>query len=99
MRERSLVSRFSRSRPTQATRVDDTSVWLLRVRDGHPGVAETNDLSDDGLRAVAKRADAAARSAATAAGGPGDHPGLPAPAPIRGHEGLDCRPGRLASSD
>ncbi len=89
VREHSLLSRFSRSRPTQATRVDDTSVWLLRVRDGHPGVAETNDLSDDGLRAVAKRADAAARAAATAAGGPGDHPGLPDPAAVRGHEGLD----------
>ena len=50
VREHSLLSRFSRSRPTQATRVDDTSVWLLRVRDGHPGVAETNDLSDDGLQ-------------------------------------------------
>jgi PmbA protein len=89
VREHSLLSRFARSRPTQATRVDDTSVWLLRVHDGHAGAAETNDLSDDGLRAVAKRADAAARAAATAAGASGDHPGLPAPQPVRGHEGLD----------
>ena len=79
-RERSLLSRFARSTPTQATAVDDTSVSVLVVRDGHTGSAETNDLSDDGLRAVAGRAGAAARAAARAAGAAGEHPGLPTPA-------------------
>ena len=92
MRERSLVSRFARSKPTQATQVDDTSVSILRVQDGHTGSADTNDLSDDGLRDVALRADAAARAAAAAAGGRGEYPGLPAPAdaPVRGHDGFDA---------
>jgi len=90
MTERSLVSRFSRSRPTQATRVEDTIVAVLRVHDGHTGSAETNDLSDDGLRDVARRADAGARAAARAAGMPGEYPGLPAPEPLRPHDGHDA---------
>ena len=65
--ERSLLSRFARSRPTQATQVDDTSVSILRVHDGHTGSADTNDLSDEGLRNVAARADAGARAAAAGA--------------------------------
>jgi predicted Zn-dependent protease len=91
VRERSLVSRFARATPTQATQVDDTSVSILRVHDGHTGSAETNDLSDDGLRDVALRADAGARAAAAAAGGRGEYPGLPAPpaAPVRGQDGFD----------
>jgi predicted Zn-dependent protease len=88
-RERSLLSRFARSRPTQATQVDDTSVSVLRVHDGHTGTADTNDLSDDGLRDVAARADAGARAAAAAAGAAGEYPGLPEPAPVREHEGFD----------
>jgi len=86
--ERSLFSRFARSRPTQATAVDDTTVMLLRIHDGHPGAASTNDHSDDGLRLAARRADAAARAAAVA-GGPGDHPGLADPEPARAHDGFD----------
>jgi PmbA protein len=89
-RERSLVSRFARSTPTQATGVDDTSVSILRVHDGHTGAAGTNELSDDGLRDVAARADAAARAAAAAAGEPGEYPGLPEPAPARAHDGFDA---------
>ncbi|HKE77918.1 MAG TPA: metallopeptidase TldD-related protein [Solirubrobacteraceae bacterium] len=89
VRERSLLSRFARSRPTQATEVDDTSVSVLRVHDGHTGSADTNDLSDEGLRDVAARADAAARAAASAAGAPGDYPGLPRPAAARAHHGFD----------
>jgi PmbA protein len=89
-RERSLVSRFARSTPTQATGIDDTTVAILRVHDGHTGGAETNELSDDGLRDVAARADAAARAAAAAAGAPGEYPGLPEPAPPRPHDGFDA---------
>jgi PmbA protein len=90
VRERSLLSRFARSKPTQATQVDDTTVSLLRVHDGHTASADTNDLSDAGLRDVAARADAAARAAARAAGAPGEYPGLPAPAPARDHDGFDA---------
>ncbi len=88
-RERSLVSRFARSAPTQATQVDDLSVSVLRVHDGHTGAADTNDLTDAGMRDVAARADASARAASRAAGEPGEYPGLPEPAPVRGHHGFD----------
>jgi PmbA protein len=96
-RERSLASRFARSAPTQATQVDDTTVSILRVHDGHLGGADTNDLSEDGLRDVVARADAGARAAAAAAGGRGEYPGLPAPAdaPPRGHHGYDAATARL----
>ncbi|WP_372790955.1 TldD/PmbA family protein [Paraconexibacter sp.] len=91
--ERSLLSRFARSTPTQATAVEDTGVSVLVVCDGHTGSAATNDLSDDGLRAAASRASQAARSAARAAGGPGEHPGLPTPAEAgtpAAHDGHDA---------
>jgi predicted Zn-dependent protease len=94
-RERSLLSRFARSLPTQATHVDDTSVQILRVLDGHVGSAETNDLTDEGLRDVAARADAAVRAAAEAAGAPGEYPGLPEPQPARPHEGFDAATAEL----
>ena len=75
VRERSLVSRFARSAPTQATAVDDTEVEILVVRDGHTASASTNRLDDDALRETARRAEAAARAAARS--GAGAYPGLP----------------------
>jgi PmbA protein len=94
-RERSLLSRFARSHPTQATQVDDTSVSILRVHEGHTGTADTNDLSDEGLRDVASRADAAARAAAAAAGGAGEYPGLPDAAPVPATDGFDAATAEL----
>ena len=88
-RERSLVSRFARSSPTQATQVDDVSVSVMCVLEGHTGTADTNDLSDAGMRDVAARAEASARAAARAAGEAGEYPGLPEPAPVRAHHGFD----------
>jgi predicted Zn-dependent protease len=98
VRERSLFSRFARSRPTQATSVDDTTVMLLRVHDGHTGAASTNDHSDEGLRMAARRADDAARAAAVAAG-PGDHPGLAEPQVARPHDGFDLATAALDPAD
>jgi predicted Zn-dependent protease len=95
VRERSLLSRFARSTPTQATEVDDLTVSLLRLHEGHTGSAETNDTTDDGLRDAAARAGAAARAAARAADGPGDYPGLPEPAPPAAHDGFDADTARL----
>ena len=66
VRERSLLSRFAVSRPTQATEVDDLTVSILRVHDGHTGSADTNATTDEALRDVAARAGAAARAAAAA---------------------------------
>jgi PmbA protein len=88
-RERSLLSRFARSRPTQATAVDDLTVNVLVLRDGQAGTAETNLTSGEALRAAYERADAAARAAAGS--GPGDHPGLPgAPGAYPAHDGWDA---------
>ena len=74
VRERSLMSRFARSAPTQATAVADTAVEILVVRDGHTALASTNRLDDGALRDTARRADAAAR--ASARSGAGGYPGL-----------------------
>jgi predicted Zn-dependent protease len=89
VRERSLLSRFAVSRPTQATEVDDLTVSVLCVHDGHTGSADGNATTDLALRDVAARAGAAARAAARAAGEPGDYPGLPAPAQARPHDRFD----------
>ena len=88
LRERSLVMRFAHSRPTQATSVDDMTVEVTALRDGHPASALTNRTDDDGLRACARSAVEAADVAARVAGA-GHHPGLPDPAPARGHDGHD----------
>ncbi len=93
VRERSLLSRFARSVPTQATAVDDTTVEILAVRDGHTASATTNRLDDDALRATARRAEAAV--AAMARSGPGLHPGLAEPAPVRPHDGHDAETAAL----
>ena len=92
-RERSVVARFARSAPTQATAVEDTSVELLCVRDGHVGTATTNRLDADGLAAAAARARDTA--AASARSGRGSYPGLPAPAPARAHDGFDAATAQL----
>jgi predicted Zn-dependent protease len=88
-RERSLVSRFARSQPTQATEVDDLTVHILCVREGHTGGAATNRTTDDALAATARAAEAAARAAGAAAHGAGEYPGLPAP-PVAYPPHLGC---------
>ncbi len=80
--------RYARSRPTQATAVDDVTVEVAVVRDGHVGSAETNRWDEDSLTAAARAAIAAAESAARH-GGTGTFPGFPEPADARGHEGWD----------
>lgn len=85
--EHSLATRFARSTPTQATAVEQTTVDLLCVRDGHTGSARTNRLDDDGLRAAAERARAA--TAAAARSGVGEYPGLPGPAEVEPCSGFD----------
>ncbi len=79
IRERSLLSRFARSAPTQATEIDDTTVEILAVRDGHTASATTNRLDDESLRTTAQRAEAGALAGARSGSGP--YPGLAEPAP------------------
>ncbi|WP_205699018.1 TldD/PmbA family protein [Conexibacter sp. SYSU D00693] len=96
-RERSLLARFARSRPTQATQVEDLTVHVLVLHDGHPGTATTNRTDDEALRDAAARAKAAAAAARRAAGAPGDHPGLPAPPATDApeHAGFDAATAQL----
>src|SRR3954454_35238 len=105
VRERSLLSRFAVSRPTQATEVDDLTVSLLCVEEGHTGSAETNATTDEALRDVAARARAAARAAAgggaaaAPGGGPAGDPAAPrgrrARAPAPRHDGFDALTAQL----
>ena len=88
-RERWVMLRFARTRPTQATSVDDTRVDLATVRQGHVGHGSTNRLDGGSLRECAAAAAGAAAAAARAAGS-GHFPGFPAPAPFRPHEGYDA---------
>ena len=92
IRERSLMLRFADGRPTQATAVNEVSVELAVVRDGHVGRAATNDAGTESLAACARRAEAAAEAAA-AASRPGAHPGFGAPPgsarPRPSHDGHD----------
>jgi len=92
-RERSLVSRFARSRPTQATQVDDRTVEILCVVDGKTGVATTDRTDEAALRDTTARAARAAQAASRS--GPGSYPGLPQPATPRAHEGFDPVTARL----
>ena len=95
--ERSLTLRFARSRPTQATSIDDVSVLVTVVRDGHVAAAGTNRSEPDALAACAAAACAAAEAAARMAGS-GAYPGLPDPAALRGHGGHDPATARLDPS-
>ena len=86
--ERSLLSRFARSRPTQATHVDDLDVDVLCLVDGAPGWASTNRLDDNALRDCALRAGGAAEAAARL-GVEWPLTGLAPRATYRAHDGHD----------
>jgi predicted Zn-dependent protease len=86
--ERSLTLRFADGRPTQATSIDDVSVELAVVRDGHVGRASTNSAAAEALRECARRAEAAAQAAA-AASRSGVHPGFGAGGAAPGAGGAD----------
>jgi PmbA protein len=88
VRERSLMLRFADGRPTQATSIDDVSVEVAVVRDGHVGRASTNASDAPALAACARRAEAAAEAAA-ASSREGVHPGFGAGGANGSHEGHD----------
>lgn len=92
--ERSLMLRYARSRPTQATAVEDLGVEIAVACDGQVGSASTNATDDAALAACARAAEGAATAAAAAAG-PGRYPGLPAPAEPAAHGGHDPDTARL----
>jgi predicted Zn-dependent protease len=92
--ERSLLLRFARSQPTQATAIDDLTVQLTAVRDGHIGSASTNRIDRESLEACARSAVAAAEAAARS-GRSGTFPGFPDPAEPFRHDGHDTETARL----
>ena len=91
--ERSTMLRFARSRPTQATSIDDTTVEVAVVRDGHVGRSATNRIDREALARCARTAALAAEAAARS--GTGSFPGFPSPVPVRSHEGYDPETARL----
>jgi PmbA protein len=92
-RERSLMLRYAANRPTQSTAVDDVTVELALVLDGHVGRATTNASDDASLADCARRAGHAAMAAAVV--GDGSFPGFPDPAPGRAHQGHDAATAEL----
>jgi PmbA protein len=92
-RERSLLLRFAGNRPTQSTAIDDLTVELAVLRDGHVGRATTNSSHDESLDDCARRAAAAAEAAAAA--GDGRFPGFPDPQEPAPHDGHDPDTARL----
>jgi PmbA protein len=92
--ERSILLRFARSHPTQATAVDDATISITVLRDGHVGTASTNRAHDEFLTTCARAAEAAAESAARTRGS-GSYPGFPGPAPINPHHGFDAATAEL----
>jgi PmbA protein len=91
-RERSLLLRFAANRPTQSTVIDDVTVELAVLRDGHVGRATTNGDAEEGLADCARRAAAAADAAAAA--GRGAFPGFRPPQnadPVSGHDSDTAR--------
>jgi predicted Zn-dependent protease len=87
--ERSLLLRFAANRPTQATAIDDLTVELAVVVDGHLGRAATNETDAEALSECAGRALGAAEAAASTAA-PAEHPGFRATEPARQHHGHDA---------
>ena len=92
--ERSLLLRFARSRPTQATAIDDLTVALAVVCDGHVGTATTNRHDSGALAACAGAALEHAEAAARVAGA-GPFPGWPSSSTPRSHNGHDPDTARL----
>lgn len=90
IRERSQFLRYARSRPTQATRVEDITVELTVSQDGQLGSATTNSTSGEALRECARGAEAAAEAAAASASPDAlAYPGFPFPRVIPDHAGHD----------
>ncbi len=84
--ERSTTLRYARSRPTQATSIDDRTIEIAALRAGHVGRSATNRVDGDALADCARAAGLAAEAAAARAG-EGHFPGFPEPSPLRPHDG------------
>jgi predicted Zn-dependent protease len=95
--ERSLLLRFAASRPTQSTAIDDVTIEIAVLHNGHVGRASTNGGDAASLTDCAERARRAAEAAA-ATGGAGSYPGFPPPRPGRAHAGHEPATAALDAS-
>ena len=86
--EQSLLLRFARSLPTQATAVEDATISITILCDGHVGTASTNRDDEESLAACARAAETIAGTAARTRGS-GTYPGFPEPAQPKQHTGYD----------
>jgi len=93
--ERSGLARFAGDEIHQPTLTDNASVQLRVARAGRVGSATTNRLSEEGLRAAARRA---AEAADRAPADPG-FDGLARPAEIPRVEGFDDATARLSPEE
>jgi predicted Zn-dependent protease len=91
--ERSGFARFAASEVHQPTLVEDATLSLRIVRDGAIGIAATNDLGDEGLRRLARRA------AESAAPPEESFPGLADPVPLPAVSGYDEETAALQADD
>ena len=96
-RERSLMLRYARNRPTQSTAVDDVTVEIAVARGGRVGKASTNATDDESLAACARQAEVAAEAMARSARDEG-YPGFPEPAPVRTGDTFDPATAALDAS-
>jgi predicted Zn-dependent protease len=86
--ERSLLLRYARSRPTQATAIDDLTVEIAVVRGGRVGSAATNATDVEALTRCAREAEAAAEAMARSVSD-GGYPGFPPARPVPDCDGYD----------
>lgn len=93
--ETSGLARFASSEVHQPTLIDNLVVTVRVVRGTRVGLAQTNRIDDDGLRAVVERAGDAAASA------PEDpsFPGLAAPVDVTAAGGFDDATAALGPED
>ena len=93
--ERSGLARFARSEVHQPTLIENEVLELQIVRDGRLGIAASNRIDDDGMRALAARAAEAADSAPADP----DFPGLAPPADPPQVQGFDEETASLSAED
>jgi PmbA protein len=93
--ERSGMARFAGSEVHQPTLIENEVVELQVVRAGRLGIASSNRVDDEGLRALAARAGEAAENAPADP----DFPGLAAPSEPPAVEGYDEEAAALGAED
>jgi len=79
---------------TSSSSSEHLSIEIVCLRDGHLARSCTSSSTPEALRDAARRAAVDAEDLAAGAS-TGEHPGLPAPAPGRPHEGFDLPTARL----